>query len=88
MKYLKMIAPLNFVFFLAACGDDTRAEIVNKGRDAGTRAELQALLGDPDKISKVGPIETWTFNASDGSVSYLLTGDIVTTSRTSDERAE
>jgi len=27
--------------------------------------------------SKLGPIETWTYHAKDGEVTFLITGDVV-----------
>lgn len=33
--------------------------------------------GIPDDIRKFGPLEKWTYNASDGSVIFIITGDSV-----------
>jgi hypothetical protein len=48
-----------------------------------TRAELEQMLGPPDDRNKLGPIETWTYEASDGKVTYLITGDTVQIQATS-----
>lgn len=62
---------------LAACGD-SKEDILKKTENVTTRAELRAAVGDPDDITKVGPIETWTYEASNGSVTFTLAGDTVT----------
>jgi hypothetical protein len=49
-----------------------------------TKAELEAQLGAPDDRTKLGPIETWTYQASDGKVTYLIAGDTVQLQATSD----
>lgn len=64
-------------FALVACGDPSKAEILAKAKNVDTRAQLEAALGRPDDISKLGPVETWTYNASDGSVVFIVTGDTV-----------
>ena len=62
---------------IAACGSDTKHEILSKSEDAETMAELEAALGAPDDRHKMGPIETWTYRASDGEVTFLITGERV-----------
>lgn len=62
---------------LVACGDPSKADILAKAKNVDTRAQLEAALGRPDDISKLGPVETWTYNASDGSVVFIVTGDTV-----------
>jgi hypothetical protein len=52
--------------------------ILKKAEGADTKAELEAALGTPSEVSKVGPIEKWTYKASDGSVIFLITGDYIT----------
>ncbi|MBT6116444.1 MAG: hypothetical protein HOH66_01095 [Rhodospirillaceae bacterium] len=63
---------------LVACGDPDKAEIVEKSRGVETSAALRDKLGDPDDIDKLGPIEKWTYKASDGSVVFVIAGDRVT----------
>jgi hypothetical protein len=63
---------------LAACGRGTKEEIVTKARDISTRAELERVLGRPDDLSKLGPVETWRYKASNGEVVFLIVGDTVT----------
>lgn len=63
---------------LAACFHSSKADILKKAEGADTKAELEAALGTPSEVSKVGPIEKWTYKASDGSVIFLITGDYIT----------
>jgi hypothetical protein len=62
---------------LAACGDPTVADIVKKSEKVATRADLEKALGKPQQLSKLGPVETWTYKAKDGELSFLVTGDTV-----------
>ncbi len=62
---------------LAACGEPTKQELVDRARQAETRQQLEDALGNPDDLSKMGPVETWTYTASDGSVTFIITGDSV-----------
>jgi len=66
-----------FALGLAACGDPSKQETLKKAEGVSTRADLEAALGRPDDLSKMGPIERWTYDASDGSVVFLITGDEV-----------
>ena len=70
---------------LAACGDDSKADILKKAQGVETRAALESELGTADDVSKLGPVEKWTYNASDGTVTFVLAGDSVTTSMTGDK---
>jgi hypothetical protein len=63
---------------LTACGGRTKEEIVQKARDASTRAQLEKALGAPTDIAKLGPMERWTYKASNGEVVFLIVGDTVT----------
>ena len=49
-----------------------------------TKAELEQMLGPPDDRNKLGPIETWTYEVSDGKVTFLIAGDTVQLQATSD----
>jgi hypothetical protein len=71
---------------LTACGDSTVAEIVKKTEKVGTRADLERVLGRPQQLSKLGPLETWTYTAKDGEISFLVTGDTVQASAGSGSR--
>ena len=66
------------VLGLVACGRASKEEIVAKTRDISRRAELEWALGKPDDITKLGPVETWRYKASNGEVIFLIVGDDVT----------
>lgn len=70
------------LFLLTACFEDSKEEILAKSENVGDRAGLKEALGDPDDIEKLGPLETWTYNGSNGSVSFVLAGDTVTVRKT------
>jgi hypothetical protein len=38
----------------------------------------RGLLGRPDELTKLGPVETWRYTASNGEVIFLIVGDDVT----------
>lgn len=62
---------------LTACGDPTKADIIEKARGVETREQLQKKVGKPTEVSKLGPVEQWTYKAKDGQVVFILTGDSV-----------
>jgi hypothetical protein len=68
----------------AACAPETKHELLKKAESIETKAELEQALGAPDDRHKLGPIETWTYEASDGRVTFLITGENVTLQATSD----
>lgn len=61
---------------IVAC-EDRKEDILKKSENAKTRQQLRAVIGDPDDASKVGPMETWTYQTSNGSVTFTLAGDTV-----------
>jgi Tfp pilus assembly protein PilP len=63
---------------LAGCGPSSKEDMLSQARDVKTRAELEKALGKPTDLSKLGPIETWTYKASNGTVVFLVVGDTVT----------
>ncbi len=63
---------------LVSCGSPTKEDILSKTRNVATRAELEKAAGKPDDISKLGPLETWTYKASNGEVVFVILGDKVT----------
>ena len=56
----------------------SKEDLIEKARDANTRAELERALGKPSDITKLGPVEQWTYKAANGSVVFLIVGDKVT----------
>lgn len=71
------LAAMTLSLALAACGDPTKQDIIKKAEGADTRAKLEKVLGKPTNFSKLGPVETWTYKAKDGEVTFILTGDSV-----------
>ena len=66
------------------CGPPSKHEILEKSEAVETKQELQEALGAPDDRDKLGPMESWTYQASDGSVTFLITGDSVSLKSTAD----
>lgn len=62
---------------LGGCFEDSKAEIVKKAENATTKAELRAAIGEPKTLNKVGPLEEWVYEASDGVVRFPILGDRV-----------
>ncbi len=59
---------------LAACGEPSKEDILKKADAIDSKEDLRAELGDPDDIAKVGPLEKWTYEASNGQVTFVITG--------------
>lgn len=77
IRTFRTLAVTAALFTLAACGDPTKADIVSKAEGANTKAALESALGKPDDLSKMGPVEKWTYKAKDGTVTFVITGDSV-----------
>lgn len=56
----------------------SKEDLVEKSRNVSTRVELEQALGKPSDISKIGPVEQWTYKASNGTVVFLIVADKVT----------
>lgn len=76
-RFIKSAAAFAVLFVLAACGDPSKAELVKKAEGADTKAKLESALGRPTNLSKLGPVEKWTYKAKDGEVVFVITGDTV-----------
>jgi len=63
---------------LTACGPSTKEDLLAKAKDIKTRAQLEKALGKADDVSKLGPIEKWTYKAKNGQVVFVLVGETVT----------
>ena len=73
-----LIGAACFAGLLTACDfKPSKAEILKKAEKARTRAELEQALGTPDEIDKAGPMQRWTYKASDGSVTFMIVADRV-----------
>jgi hypothetical protein len=79
---------LALLLSLAGCGNGSKQDIINKTSNAKTKQELESALGKPQNFNKLGPIETWTYKATDGEVSFLITGDTVQMQATADKKTE
>ena len=75
---------LVFLLLLAGCFAPSKADLIKKADGASTRAELESALGEPSDVSKIGPIEKWTYKAADGAVVFILAGDSITFEVTED----
>lgn len=84
MKSFRTFSALAGLLLLAACFAPSKADLIKKAEGASTRAELESRLGEPSEVSKLGPIEKWTYVASDGAVTFVLTGNTVTFEMTED----
>lgn len=84
-KLLLGLALVGALVALTAC-DASKDDILQKAAKAETAEQLRKALGDPDDLSKVGPIETWTYKASDGTVTFTLAAGSVTLSTTGDKK--
>ena len=78
VQTLRVLVCALVVLGLVACGRGTKEDIVAKARDVSRRADLERVLGKPDDITKLGPVETWRYQASNGEVIFLIVGDDVT----------
>ena len=70
---------------LAACGDPTKEDILKRSEGADTKARLERAVGRPTDIKKLGPLESWTYKAANGSVTFVIAGDQVTLSTTAEK---
>jgi len=86
IRHLKILLLLCSIGLLAGCGDPSKQSIIDKTKNVETKATLESTLGKPDDISKFGPLEKWTYNASDGSVVFIITGDSVAMQATGDKQ--
>jgi hypothetical protein len=73
---------------LAGCGPSSKEDMLAKTRGITTKTELEKALGKPTDITKLGPMEKWTYKASNGQVVYVIIGDAVTLEATGDAPAK
>lgn len=78
MLKIVRLAVLGLPLALIACGPPSSADTLKKAEKAGTKADLEKAIGKPTEISKLGPLEQWTYKTSDGSVTFTIAGDKVT----------
>ena len=56
----------------------SKEDLLEKSRGITVRAELERALGKRSAVNKLGPVEQWTYKASNGTVVFLIVGDTVT----------
>jgi hypothetical protein len=78
MRRLAALAMIALALLVTACGPSSKEDMVAKAREVKTRAQLERALGKPDDVSKLGPLEKWTYKARNGQVVFVLVGDVVT----------
>jgi major membrane immunogen (membrane-anchored lipoprotein) len=78
MRRLAGLAMIALALLVTACGPSSKEDMVAKAREVKTRAELERALGKADDVSKLGPLEKWTYKARNGQVVFVLVGDVVT----------
>lgn len=74
---LARLAAAALALALVACGPPSKHEILSQAEGVTDKAELERVLGAPSERDKLGPLETWTYRAKDGEVTFLITGDTV-----------
>ena len=80
---LKKVAMCIFgsvILLLGGCGETTMKDLTTKAEKAKTKQQLQDALGEPQKFEKlklpiIGTGETWTYEASDGDVTFTIYKD-------------
>ena len=88
IKNCVSILVLSLAIVLNGCGAGsmTKQDMVNKTSKVKTKQELESALGKPTNFNKLGPLETWTYQAKDGEVNFVITGDTVQLQATSDNK--
>lgn len=77
MRLILTALALAATLALGGCFEDSKAEIVKKAEGAATKDDLRKALGDPKTLNKIGPLEEWVYEASDGVVRFPILGDKV-----------
>ena len=82
-----VLGGLALMTVLAACDSSpTKAEILKKAAGIKTREELEKVLGQPNNLDKLGPIERWTYNAKDGVVVFTIVAGRVALDETGEKK--
>jgi len=68
---------------LVGCGKPSKEDLVRKAEGITQKADLEKQLGKPDDIAKLGPMERWTYRASNGELIFVIVGSAVTLQATS-----
>jgi len=84
-RFLNLFAALALASLLAGCFGESKADLLKKAEGVDTTAQLEAALGAPDEVDKLGPLEQWTYEATDGKVVFAIVGGKVTLEATADK---
>ncbi|MCR9176516.1 MAG: hypothetical protein NXI19_11025 [Alphaproteobacteria bacterium] len=76
------LAMLVLTVLLTACFQETKDDLIQKAEGVQSKQQLRELLGNPDGVDKLGPIEKWTYTARDGTVIFPIIADKVGPSMT------
>ena len=85
---VKVIAALAVLVAVAGCGPRSKHDLLARAERVTTKTELERALGEPDERDKLGPLEVWTYRASDGRVTFLITGESVALQATGESETE
>ena len=77
-RILAIVPCIVLSLLLGGCGPSTKEDLLAKAKDVKTRAQLEKALGRADDVSKLGPVEKWTYKAKNGQVVFVLVGETVT----------
>lgn len=69
---------------LVACGKPSKHDILQRAEGVKRKSELLEKLGEPSERGKLGPIETWSYAAKDGEVTFVVIGERVSIKTTGD----
>ena len=87
-KRLVALALIVCVVLALACGAPSKHDILQKAEDVESKQQLLEALGEPDERSKTAFVETWRYQASDGTVVFTITGDKVMLKNTTEDSGQ
>jgi hypothetical protein len=86
-RRIVVLGGLSLLMGLGGCDSSpTKAEILKKATGLKTKEDLERVLGVPAKLDKLGPLERWTYNASDGIVVFTIVAGRVALDQTGDRQ--
>lgn len=77
-RMLTIVSCMALALVLASREPPTKEDLLAKAKDAKTRTQREKALGKADDVSKLGPVEKWTYKAKNGQVVFVLVGETVT----------
>ncbi|MBT5267483.1 MAG: hypothetical protein HOL85_21820 [Rhodospirillaceae bacterium] len=82
----RVIVLLAVCLALAGCLQEKKADLIDKSKGIETVAELEKALGKPKEVSKIGPLEQWIYEASDGKLVFSIVAGRVALEHTEDKK--